>query len=92
VSYSLHVSSDKFFNDLSLNIDKLVEILLRNARLPCFHSSISIGVCSDKSFFYKLSPFKALISSLKNDPALSNICEDIINDIDHFIYFSSFKN
>ena len=91
-SYSLHVSSDKFFIDLSLNIDKLVEILLRNSRLPCFHSSISIGVCSEKSFFSKLSPFKSLISSLKHDSALSNICEDIINDIDHFIYFSSFKN
>ena len=58
-SYSLHVSSDKFFNDLSLNIDKLVEILLKDARLPCFHSSISIGVCSDKSFLSKLSPFKS---------------------------------
>lgn len=91
-SYSLHISSDKFFNALSLNIDKLVEILLKDSRLPCFQSSISIGVCNNKSFFSKLSSFKSLIISLKNKSSISNICDDIINDIDHFTYFSSFKN
>lgn len=91
-SYSLHISSDKFFNALSLNIDKLVEILLKDSRLPCFQSSISIGVCNNKSFFSKLSSFKSLILSLKNKSSISNICDDIINDIDHFSYFSSFKN
>jgi hypothetical protein len=91
-SYSLHVSSDKFFNKLSINIDKLVEILLKDYKLSCFHSSISIGFCSNKVFFSKLYQFKSIILSLKKVSSLSNICDDIINDIDHFIYFSSFKN
>ena len=91
-SYSLHISSDKFFNDLSLNIDKLVEILLKDSKLSCFHSSISIGVCNNKSFFYKLNEFKLLIASLKHISSISNISDDISNDIDHFIYLSSFKN
>ena len=91
-SYSLHISSDQFFIAVSLNIDKLVEILLKDSRLPCFQSSISIGVCNNKSFFSKLSQFKTLIISLKKVSSLSNICDDIINDIDHFTYFSSFKN
>ena len=91
-SYSLHVSSDKFFNNLSDNIDKLVEILLKDSKLNCFQSSISIGFCSNKVFFSKLASFKSLIFSLKHISSLSNICDDIINDIDHFVYFSSFKN
>ena len=91
-SYSLHVSSDKFFNDLSENIDKLVEILLKDSRLNCFQSSISIGFCNNKVFFSKLSDFKNIIISLSKQSYLSNICEDIINDIDHFTYFASFKN
>ena len=91
-SYSLHISSDQFFIAVSLNIDKLVEILLRDNRLPCFQSSISIGVCNNKIFFSKLSEFKSLIISLKKVSSLSNICDDIINDVDHFTYFSSFKN
>lgn len=91
-SYSLHVSSDKFFNDLSENIDKLVEILLKDSRLNCFQSSISIGFCNNKLFFSKLSEFKNIILSLRKQTYLSNICDDIINDIDHFTYFASFKN
>jgi hypothetical protein len=91
-SYSLHISSDQFFIAVSLNIDKLVEILLRDNRLPYFQSSISIGVCNNKIFFSKLSQFKSLIISLKKVSSLSNICDDIINDVDHFTYFSSFKN
>jgi len=91
-SYSLHISSDQFFIAVSLNIDKLVEILLKDNRLPCFQSSISIGVCNNKIFFSKLSEFKSLIISLKKVSSLTNICDDIINDVDHFTYFSSFKN
>jgi hypothetical protein len=91
-SYSLHISSDKFFDSLSLNIDKLVEILLRNNKLSCFNSSISIGFCNNHIFFSHLSSFKRLILSLKRNSSISNICDDILNDIHHFIYLSSFKN
>ena len=91
-SYSLHISSDKFFDSLSINIDKLVEILLKSNKLSCFNSSISIGFCNNKLFFSRVSSFKSLIFSLKRDSTISNICDDILNDIDHFIYLSSFKN
>lgn len=91
-SYSLHISSDQFYSSLSNNIDKLVEILLGNQRLPIFSSSISIGSFSDNAFFLKLNSFKKLILSLKSFTNIDNICDDIINDIDHFLYFYSFKN
>jgi len=91
-SYSLHVSSDNFYSSLSNNIDKLIEILFGNSRLPLFSTSISIGAFSDKVFFSKLYSFKKLIFSLKSIPNIDNICDDIGNDIDHFIYFYSFKN
>ena len=91
-SYSLHISSDKFYSSLSDNIDKLIEILLGNQRLPHFSSSITIGSFSDNAFFNKLNSFKKLIFSLKSLPNIDNICDDILNDIDHFIYFYSFKN
>ena len=91
-SYSLHVSSDNFYSSLSNNIDKLIEILFGNSRLPLFSTSIYIGAFSDKVFFSKLNSFKKLIFSLKSIPNIDNICDDIGNDIDHFIYFYSFKN
>jgi hypothetical protein len=91
-SYSLHISSDNLFNQLLLLIDSLVEILIGNSRMPCFSHSLKVQLCSDSQFIPLLSSFKTFILSLKKRDNVSNICDDIINAIDHFIYFSSFKN
>ena len=91
-SYSLHIASDKFFNDISLLIDSLVEILIGTSRMPCFTNSLKVQLCSDSQFISLLSSFKSFILSLRKRDNISNICDDIINSIDHFIYFSSFKN
>ena len=92
LSYSLHISSDNFFNQISLLIDSLVEILIGTSRMPSFSSSLKIQLCSDSQFISLLSSFKLFIFSLKKRDNIANICDDIINSIDHFIYFSSFKN
>ena len=91
-SYSLHISSDNLFIQLSLLIDKLVEIMLAKSRLPCFQSSISIGICNNDSFFFKLEQFKLLIISLKFNSDIANICDEIVNTIDQFSYLAAFKN
>jgi len=91
-SYSLHIASDKFFNDISLLIDSLVEILIGTSRMPCFTNSLKVQLCSDSQFISLLSSFKSFILSLRKRDNVANICDDIINSIDHFIYFSSFKN
>jgi DNA-binding ferritin-like protein len=88
-SYALHISSDQFYSSLSNNIDKLIEIMLGSSRIPLFQSSIIIAALSNDKFFKRISAFKFLIHNLRYNPSLSNICDDIINDIDHFIYKSS---
>jgi hypothetical protein len=90
-SYALHVSADKFYESLTEKIDLLVEILLGKTRLTGFSSSIQIGVYTDKIFMSKLESFTTLIVSLKKDPLLTNICEDILDSIHHFDYFASFN-
>ena len=90
-SYSLHVSSDKFYELLNEKIDLLVEILLGKTRLNCFSSSIQIGVYSDKICMSKLETFTKLIVSLKKNPLLTNTCDDILDIIHHFDYFASFN-
>ena len=90
-SYALHVSADKFYESLAEKIDLLVEILLGKSRLAGFSSSIQIGVYSDKIFMSKLESFTTLIMSLKKDPLVTNICDDILDIIHHFDYFASFN-
>ena len=90
-SYALHVSADKFYESLAEKIDLLVEILLGKSRLNAFSSSIQIGIYSDKIFMTKLETFNTLILSLKKNPLVSNICEDILDEIHHFDYFASFN-
>lgn len=90
-SYALHVSADKFYNSLAEKIDLLVEVLLGKSRLNVFSSSIQIGIYSDKIFMTKLETFNTLILSLKKNPLVANICEDILDTIHHFDYFASFN-
>jgi hypothetical protein len=90
-SYALHVSSDKFYESLNEKIDLLVEILLGRTRLAEFSSSIQIGVYSDEICMSKLKTFTTLIKSLKKNPLVTNICDDILDIIHHFDYFTSFN-
>lgn len=90
-SYALHVSSDKFYESLNEKIDLLVEILLGRTRLAEFSSSIQIGVYSDKISMSKLETFTKLIMSLKKNPLVTNICDDILDIIHHFDYFTVLK-
>lgn len=91
-SYNLHLFTDELYTSLSTNIDKLVEILLGSSRLNHFQSSIQIGFFPTNKFFNRLHSFKQLIMSLRHIQSTTNICDDIINDIDHFIYKSHFNH
>jgi DNA-binding ferritin-like protein len=88
-SYALHISSDTLYTSLSSNIDKLIEILLGNNRLSPFNASIQIATLSNDKFFKKITSFKSLILSIRTNDNVANICDDILNDVDHFIYQSS---
>lgn len=88
-SYSLHISSDTLYTSLSSNIDKLIEILLGNNRLSPFNASIQIATLSNDKFFKRVQSFKSLILSIRTNDNVANICDDILNDVDHFIYQSS---
>jgi DNA-binding ferritin-like protein len=91
-SYNLHLFTDELYTSLSKNIDTLVELLLGSTRLNHFQSSMQIGFFPTNKFFNRLHSFKKLILSLRNNQNIANICDDILNDIDHFIYKSHFNH
>jgi len=91
-SYNLHIFTDELYTSLSKNIDTLVELLLGSSRLNHFQTSIQIGFFPKNKFFNRLHSFKQLIMSLRHIQSTANICDDIINDIDHFIYKAHFNH
>ena len=95
--YSVHKSTDQLYEELSNNIDKYVEIMLgKNMSRPNIQQkSIPLYSCLNlPSFLKQIDKYKKYFVHLKYSPEhsdLSNIRDEILGDLNQFLYLLSFK-
>ncbi len=83
-SYAKHVSSDQLYTSLSTHIDSFVELLIRNDKRPTSFKIHAFSFSIPK-FRQTLESFRRLMLSV-HQPELTNIRDEIVSDIDQFIY------
>lgn len=88
-SYAEHKATDELYESLNKNIDKFVEVMLGNKRLPSIKKKITLENTTRKVFVTKVNHFKDFLLKLNMAPDLMNIRDDILTDVDQFIYLLS---
>jgi hypothetical protein len=102
-SYATHKATDELYSKLNDDIDKFIEILLgkTGTRIDLMgHKSISlIDLNSQDKLKSKIDSFKSYLVGLTNNKALSsmtntdllNIRDEILGDMNQFLYLLTFK-
>jgi len=99
-SYATHEATDKLYNELNENIDKFIETMIgkSNSRIPDFSTKTElINNSSKKSFKKKIFSYRNYLQDMNNvfdsnkDSDLLSIRDDILININQFIYLISFK-
>jgi len=103
-SYATHKATDELYASLGSNIDKFIEILLGKAqnriKLRTKHILVKDIVSpqefkreieSYKSYLVGLDNNKALISGRMTNTDLFNIRDEILGDLNQFLYLFTFK-
>ena len=99
-SYSVHKATDELYEKLNENIDSFVEVLLgKNAeRINMINTRIQlIDPESKKSFKYRIYEYRAFLVDLNRyldpvkDSDLISIRDDILSDINQFLYLMTFN-
>ena len=88
-SYSEHKATDELYEVLGKNIDKFVEIMLGDKRLPTLKTKITIVNTNRVEFMAVVNKFKIFLLKLNMTPDLMNVRDDILADVDQFIYLLS---
>jgi len=99
-SYAEHKATDKLYSALNLNIDRFVEILLGkdDSRLNMKGRSIEISDPKTTKEFKKIiNNSKILLENkigkylmIKNDSDLLTVRDEILGDLNQFLYLSTF--
>ena len=102
-SYATHKATDELYSKLNEDIDKFIEILLgkTSSRIDLMgHKSISlIDLNSPEQLKSKIESFKSYLVGLTNNKGLSsmtntdllNIRDEILGDMNQFLYLLTFK-
>jgi DNA-binding ferritin-like protein len=102
-SYATHKATDKLYDVLNDNMDKFMEVLLGKTgiRIDLMnHKSITLNdLDSQEKLKQKVEEFKRYLVSLTNNKAISsmndtdllNIRDEILGDMNQFLYLLSFK-
>ena len=102
-SYATHKATDQLYDSLNDNMDKFIEVLLgkTGSRIDLMgKKSISlIDLNSQESLKSKIMSLKNYLVSLDNNKALStmsnsdlfNIRDEILGDLNKFLYLLTFK-
>lgn len=99
-SYATHEATDKLYNELNENIDKFIETMIgkSNSRIPDFSTKTElINSSSSKSFKKKVFSYRSYLQDMNNifdskiDSDILSIRDDILININQFIYLISFK-
>jgi hypothetical protein len=88
-SYAEHTATDALYRVLGKNIDKFVENMLADKRLPTLKTKIYIVNTNRPVFMSKLNKFKSFLLKLNMTPDLMNIRDDMLSNVDQFIYLMS---
>jgi DNA-binding ferritin-like protein len=102
-SYATHKATDKLYDSLNDNMDKFIEVLLgkTGTRINLSNKkSISlVDLTSQEQLKAKVEGFKKYLVSLTNNRALNsmndtdllNIRDEILGDLNQFLYLLTFK-
>jgi len=102
-SYSTHKATDKLYSNLNENIDKFVEVLLgksgNRVNLTSVRSIPLKDFTSLEQMKREINDFKGYLVSLNGNPALKsmsnsdlyNIRDEILGDLNQFLYLSTFN-
>ena len=104
-SYATHKATDELYESLNSNIDKFIEILLgkTGSRIDLMkHKTIHLmDLDSQDALKNKIESFKGYLVSLDNNKALHqhkmtnsdlyNIRDEILGDMNKFLYLLTFK-
>jgi len=85
-SYAAHKASDELHSKLSEHVDKFVEILIRERRLPLFKLKTSACNLSRGDFVRKLNSFEDTLVQLDVVNDLANIRDEMVGEIHQFFY------
>lgn len=88
-SYAEHTATDPFYKVLGKNIDKFVEVMLADKRLPTLKTKIYIVNTNRAVFMSKVNKFKSFLLKLNMSPDLMSIRDDILANVEQFIYLMS---
>ena len=102
-SYATHKATDELYDSMNGNIDKFIEVLLgkTGSRIDLTNQSkislIDLGsteklkerIQSFKNYLVGLSNNKAIVSM--NDTDLLNIRDELLGDLNQFLYLLTFK-
>ncbi len=98
--YGHHVASDNMYEKLDKHIDKFVEIYLgkSKSRIKNWDNQLSVIQYNRKNTFKsKLLEYREMLSDLnlcfdeKKDSDLLSVRDDILSDLNQFLYLLSFK-
>lgn len=99
-SYSAHIATDELYEKLNSHIDKFVEVYLGkgNTRIQKWESELTVIQYNRKQDFRsKIIEYIEKLTDLnlcfdeKKDMDLINIRDDILVDLNQFLYLLSFK-
>ena len=102
-SYATHKATDQLYDSLNDNMDKFIEVLLgkTGSRIDLMNNKTStlIDLNSQESLKSKIMSLKNYLVSLDNNKALStmsnsdlfNIRDEILGDLNKFLYLLTFK-
>ena len=87
-SYAEHKATDELYTELGKNIDRFVEIMLGDKRLPT-NTKIVILNTTRPVFIGKVNKFRTFLLKLTMAPDLMNIRDELLANVDQFIYLLS---
>ena len=102
-SYATHKATDQLYDSLNDNVDKFIEVLLgkTGSRIDLMgkKSILLIDLNSQESLKSKIMSLKSYLVGLNNNKALStmsnsdlfNIRDEILGDLNKFLYLLTFK-
>jgi hypothetical protein len=99
-SYSLHKATDELYEKLNEHVDAFVEVLLgkNSERISMINTRIQlIDPESKKSFKYRIYEYRSFLVDLNRyldpvkDSDLISIRDDILSDVNQFLYLMTFN-
>ena len=94
-SFATHKATDELYDSLNGNIDKFIEVLLgkTGTRIDLTkHKTIQIiDLNSQVKLKSRIESFKTFLSNMNDGTDLMNIRDEILGDLNKFLYLLTFK-